>query len=120
MGNPFVHIELMTTDTDKSKSFFGKLFDWNLEDMPMPAGAYTMIRVGGAGTGGGIMHNPMTGAPSSWVPYVEVDDVKAFIDKATSLGGKLMKEVTEIPNMGSFAIINDPTGAMLGLWQHRK
>ena len=116
MGNPFVHVELMSTDTEKAKSFYGQLFEWQLEDMPMPAGAYTMIKVG-SGTGGGIMHNPITGAPSSWVPYVGVDDVKAATEKAQKLGAKLMKEITEIPNMGSFSIITDPTGSMLGLWQ---
>jgi predicted enzyme related to lactoylglutathione lyase len=116
MGNPFVHVELMSTDTQKTKAFFGKLFNWNLEDMPMPAGAYTMINVG-SGTGGGIMQNPIPGAPSSWVPYVGVDDVKAATEKARQLGAKVMKEITEIPNMGSFSIITDPTGSMLGLWQ---
>jgi predicted enzyme related to lactoylglutathione lyase len=35
MGNPFVHVELMSTDVAKAKSFYGKLFDWNLEDMDM-------------------------------------------------------------------------------------
>jgi hypothetical protein len=34
MGNPFVHVELMSTDVGKAKSFYGKLFDWKLEDMP--------------------------------------------------------------------------------------
>ena len=118
MGNPFVHVELMSTDTQKTKDFYGALFDWQLEDMPMPAGAYTMIKVG-SGTGGGIMQNPIPNAPSSWVPYVGVDDVKAATEKAKKLGAKVMKELTEIPNMGSFTIISDPTGSMLGLWQSK-
>jgi predicted enzyme related to lactoylglutathione lyase len=64
MPNPFVHIELNTTDVDKSKAFYGKLFDWKLEDVPMGDGTtYTMIGVG-EGTGGGILKNPMPGAPS--------------------------------------------------------
>ena len=37
-----------------------------------------------------------------------------------SLGGKVMKDITEVPGAGSFAIITDPTGAMLGLWQQKK
>jgi predicted enzyme related to lactoylglutathione lyase len=119
MGNPFVHVELMADDVDKAKTFYGKLFNWQLEDMPMPAGAYTMIGVG-SGTGGGIMHNPIADAPSSWVPYVEVDNLKAATEKATSLGAKVMKEVTEIPGMGAFTIITDPVGSMIGLWQTKK
>jgi hypothetical protein len=41
MGNPFVHVELMSTDVDKAKSFYGKLFDWKLEDMDMGDMTYT-------------------------------------------------------------------------------
>jgi predicted enzyme related to lactoylglutathione lyase len=119
MGNPFVHIELMSTDVGKAKSFYGKLFDWQLEDMPMSEVTYTMIKVG-EGTGGGLMKNPMPGAPSSWVPYVLVDDVRAATAKAKSLGATLMKDVSEVPGMGWFSIITDPTGAMLGLWETRK
>src|SRR5690242_351761 len=57
MANPFVHVELNTTDTAAAKAFYGKLFDWHLEDMPMPNGTYTMIKVG-EGTGGGIVKHP--------------------------------------------------------------
>src|SRR5262249_22563307 len=76
MGNPFVHVELMSNDVGKAKSFFGKLFDWTLEDMPMGDSTYTVIKVG-EGTGGGIMKNPMPGAPSAWMAYVVVDDLKS-------------------------------------------
>ena len=117
MANPFVHVELMSTDVNRSKEFYGKLFDWKMQDMPNPAtGTYTLINVG-EGTDGGMMKNPMPGAPSSWMAYVLVDDVKAATSKAKSLGANVMKDVNEVPNMGWFSIITDPTGAMLGLWQ---
>jgi uncharacterized protein len=119
MGNPFVHVELMSTDVDKAKSFFGELFDWTLEDMPIGDMTYTMIRVG-EGTGGGMMKNPIPNAPSMWVAYVLVDDLAAASAKVKSLGGKIMKDITEVPGAGSFVIITDPTGAMLGLWQQKK
>jgi predicted enzyme related to lactoylglutathione lyase len=119
MGNPFVHVELMSTDVGKAKSFYGKLFDWKLEDMPMGDMTYTMIKVG-EGTGGGLMKNPVPGAPSSWLAYVLVDDLKAATSKAKSLGATVMKDVTEVPGAGSFTIITDPTGAMLGLWEPKK
>ena len=46
MPNPFVHVELDTTDLEKAKAFYSKLFDWKLEPFPMPEGEYTMINVG--------------------------------------------------------------------------
>ena len=119
MANPFVHVELNTTDQDKAKAFYGKLFDWKLEDVPMGDSTYTMIKVG-SGTGGGIMKHPVPGAPSAWLSYVEVDDIKAATAKAKSLGANVMKDVTEVMGMGWFSIIVDPTGAVLGIWQTKK
>ena len=95
MGNPFVHVELMSTDVAKAKTFYGKLFDWKLEDMDMGDMTYTVIKVG-EGTGGGLMKNPMPNAPSLWVAYVNVDDVKAATTKAKILGAKVMKDIQEV------------------------
>src|ERR1700688_3811138 len=116
MPNPFVHVELATTDVAKAKNFYGKLFSWTLEDVPMGTEAYTMIKVG-EGTGGGIMKHPVPGAPSAWLAYVLVDDVVAATKKAKSLGATVMKDVAEVMGMGSLSILIDPTGAALGLWQ---
>ena len=116
MANPFVHVELNCTDVNKAKAFYAKLFDWKLEDAPMPGGTYTMISVG-EGTGGGMMKQMIPGAPSSWMAYVGVDDIEASTKKAKSLGATVMKDVTEVPGFGWLSIIVDPTGAMLGLWK---
>jgi predicted enzyme related to lactoylglutathione lyase len=117
MANPILHVELNTTDPDKAKTFYGSLFDWKLSDMAMPGGNYTMIDVGEDGTGGGILKHPMAGAPSVWIPYVKVDDVAAATKKAKSLGATIVMDVTEIPEMGSFSVAIDPTGAAFGIWQ---
>jgi uncharacterized protein len=118
MGNPFVHVELSSTDPAKAKAFYGELFDWKLEDTEMgPNMTYTMIQPG-EGTGGGMMKQLMPGAPSGWLAYVVVDDVEASTEKALSLGGTVMTGVTEVPGMGWFSIIVDPTGAALGLWKN--
>jgi hypothetical protein len=53
MGNPFVHVELMSTDVGKAKAFYGKLFDSKLEDMDMGGMTYTIVKVG-EGTGAGL------------------------------------------------------------------
>lgn len=119
MGNPFVHVELNTTDIKKAKEFYGKLFSWKLEDVPMGDGFYTMINVD-KGTGGGMMKHPVPGAPSSWLAYVEVDDIAAATKKAKNLGATVMKEVTEVMGVGWFSVIIDPTGAALALWKPKE
>jgi len=120
VANPFVHVELATTDLGKAKSFYQSLFDWKLNDMDMGGGmSYTMVDVG-EGTGGGMMKHPMPGASSAWLAYVNVDNVAAATSKAKSLGARVFREVTPVPNAGSFSVIVDPTGAMLGLWEPLK
>jgi predicted enzyme related to lactoylglutathione lyase len=117
MANPFVHVELNTTDLAKAKQFYGALLDWKLEDVPAgPGMIYTMIGVG-EGTGGGMQTHPMPEHGSSWLAYVGVDDIKAATEKARSLGAHVVREPIEVMGAGWLSIISDPTGATLGLWQ---
>ena len=114
MANPFVHVELVTTDVAKAKTFYTGLFDWHLEEVP--GMDYTLIKVG-EGTGGGIMKTVEPDSPSSWLAYVLVDDAVVATVKARELGATICKEVTEIPGIGWFSVITDPTVATLALWQ---
>ncbi|WP_158792477.1 VOC family protein [Granulicella sp. L60] len=120
MANPFCHLELNTTDTAKAKNFYTSLFSWELSDMEMGSGgSYTFIKPG-EGPGGAIAQHPVPGAPSAWLTYISVDDIHVSTEKAASLGAKIMRDVTEVPGMGWFSIILDPTGATLGLWQAKQ
>jgi predicted enzyme related to lactoylglutathione lyase len=120
MGNPFVHVELSSTDLAKAKPFYSALFDWKLEAVEMGDGmTYTMISVGD-GTGGGMMKQMIPGASSFWLPYVLVDDIVAATAKAKKLGARVMKDVTEVMGTGSLSVIVDPAGAPLGLWQPKR
>ena len=118
MAHPFCHMELGSTDVAKSKTFYTTMFGWNITDMDMGGGmTYSMFKPEGGGPGGGMMKHPVPGAPSSWLPYVAVDEIHAATKQAVSLGAKVMKDVQEVPHTGWFSIILDPTGAALGLWQ---
>jgi predicted enzyme related to lactoylglutathione lyase len=117
MANSFVHVELNTGDVESAKGFYSQLFDWKLEDMPMgPGMVYTMLGVG-KGVGGGMQTKPMPEAPTMWLPYVEVKDVRATIDRARGAGATIHVEHMEVPGMGALGIFTDPTGASLGVWQ---
>src|SRR5262249_37579222 len=117
----FCHIELGTDNPSKAKEFYGKVFSWKFEDMPSPAGGgtYTMIKPG-EGPGGGLMQKACADAPNAWLAYVLVDSVEKTLQKARDAGAKVLMEKTAIPNMGSFAIFADPTGAPLGIWESAK
>ena len=117
MANPFVHVELHTGDVARAKEFYGKLFDWTLQDVPMPGGgSYTMIQPGN-GTGGGMTVSQAPGAPPHWLAYVGVEDVRASTQKAKQLGAKVVVDVMPVGEYGIMSVITDPTGATLALWQ---
>ena len=79
-------------------------------------GTYTLVKPG-TGPGGGMMKHPMPGAPSTWLVYISVDDIQASTDKAQALGATVLKGASEVPGMGHFSILLDPTGAAFALWQ---
>jgi predicted enzyme related to lactoylglutathione lyase len=117
MANTFVHGELHTTDVKAAKKFYKGLFDWKLEDMKMGSGmAYTMIKSGTKGIGG-MMAKMMPEEPTAWLHYVAVDSVEKTVGKARKLGANVMVDRTEIPGMGAFAILMDPAGAPVGVWE---
>ena len=119
MANPFVHVELHTKDLPKARKFYGELFGWNLQDMPMPGGGgtYTMIDVG-EGVGGGMMSD--ADVPPNWLAYVGVDDVRAKTAQAKSLGATVLQDILEVGEYGTMSVIRDPSGAVLALWQNKR
>jgi uncharacterized protein len=114
MANPFVHLELNTTDLAKAKEFYGKLFGWTFNDTPFPGGVYATFKPD-KDPGGGMMS--MNDAPTGWLAYVGVEDIKAASKKAKELGAQVPIEAQEIPNVGWFSVAIDPTGARIALFQ---
>lgn len=108
--------ELMTHDVAGAKAFYGELLGWEMRDEVNPEMTYTMIKAGKKDVGG-LMAIPdnVKGAPSMWGAYVTVDDVDKQIVRAEKLGGKVVLPPKDIPDVGRFAVISDPQGAMLTL-----
>lgn len=108
----FVWHELMSTDPKASIAFYGALFGWTVDEVDMgPIGKYNLIKLGEKLVGGMMPAPP--GAPSHWIPYVNVESVDAAADKAASMGAQVLVPPTDIPNTGRFAIVRDPQGGVL-------
>lgn len=115
MAGEFVHMELNTPELEKSKAFYGGLFGWEFQDIPMGDGTiYSMFKPQN-GPGGGLMTVP--DAPMRWLNYVGVQDVKAATAKARELGATVWVETMEVTGRGWFSIMEDPTGAAIAIWQ---
>ena len=106
--------ELMTSDPEAALRFYGTLFGWTSEAMPMPNGTYHVVKAAGTSVGG-IMKSMAGGMPPTWGAYVTVDDVDATARKATELGGKVVHGPQDIPKVGRFAVIVDPQGAFINV-----
>ena len=115
MANPFVHLELSTSDVGKAKEFYTKLFGWTFTDNDMGSGMIYSTFKPDTGPGGGLYSMP--GSPTAWLAYVGVDEINAATKKATSLGAKITLGPQEIPNVGWMTILTDPTGAAIALFQ---
>jgi len=105
--------ELLTTDIKGAKVFYSAMFNWQLEDFnkEMP---YTLAKIDGQEVAGMMVTPPETkDMPSMWGAYITVDDVEVSAKQCEKLGGKILVETRDIPDVGRFCVITDPQGAML-------
>ena len=109
--------ELATTDVEAAKQFYTELLGWKLKEGQAPAPmVYNEIVVGDRHIGGIYQMGKEFGdAPSHWMAYVAVEDVNASAERVAELGGKVRVPPTDIPHVGRFCVITDPTGAALAL-----
>lgn len=116
----FVWHELTTSDREAAKAFYGAVVGWTFDDMPMGDFTYTIAKTG-APMVAGLMDTPepakSQGVPPHWTGYVAVDDVDASAKQGESLGGRTLYGPQDIPGVGRFAIVGDPTGATFALFK---
>ena len=110
--------ELATRDPAKAGEFYAELLGWQRDSMPMEKFEYTVFKQGEQMTGGMMPILPEWGQmPPNWAVYFAVDDCDGRAATAEKLGGKVMVPPTDIPNVGRFAVIQDPQGAVLSILQ---
>lgn len=117
----FSWCELITTDMQAAKKFYGALLGWELEEMNVEGMSYTVVKAGGQEIGG-IMGIPpqAPGASPHWGTYVTVADVDATARKAEELGAKIVVPLTDIPDVGRFCMLQDPQGATLSVITYKE
>ncbi len=113
MNGRFVWHDLMTTDIEGAKSFYGELFGWTTDVMNMGEGGdYTFFQNGENGFGGIVQTDPAHGIPSHWSSYLQVvGTVDEAVEKTIAAGGSVMQPAMDIPGVGRMAFTVDPQGA---------
>jgi len=117
----FVWYDVMTTDTKAAAKFYGDVIGWTAEEHPMAGGgSYTVFSKGPAMVAG-LMAIPdemrAQGVPPCWSGYVSTDDVDAEVKRVAAAGGAIKRPPTDIPNVGRFAVVADPGGAVFLLFK---
>ncbi len=115
----FCWYEIHTPDLQAAKKFYGDVFGWTFQEVPMEGFTYTMLHKDGVPFGG-MMH--MTGpqwegVPPHWMSYIAVDDVDKSAEKVKQLGGNVCVGPSDIPDVGRFAVVDDPDGAVFSLFK---
>ncbi|MEO7195667.1 MAG: VOC family protein [Pseudonocardiaceae bacterium] len=114
-------VDLQTTDQDAAKAFYGQLFGWRYDDMPMPQGSVYSMAVQDDGFVAAIApQSPelaAQGVPPTWYCYLAVDDVDAAAALVEPAGGKLLMAPFDVMEAGRMTVALDPTGAAVALWQ---
>jgi predicted enzyme related to lactoylglutathione lyase len=112
--------ELTTSDPNAAAAFYGGLFGWSVQSMPMGGGDYHVAKLGEA-TVAGIMTPPpgsppvSPSSPPSWGVYLTVDNVEVTVGRCAELGGKTLVPPMDVHGVGRMAVLQDPQGAVFSV-----
>lgn len=109
-------IDLMTSDPDKARSFYGEIFSWTADEPNEEFGGYINFHLDGVRVAG-CMKNDGSGGPDVWSIYLATDDAKATVDAAKGNGGGVIVEPVEVGTLGTMIVLTDAGGAVIGGWQ---
>ena len=118
----FVWFDLLTRDPPAAAAFYAQVIGWTAQPFEGSGGSYTLF-VGSAGPLGGVAELPersrKTGVPPHWTSNVYVDDVDATAAEARRLGGRVLVEPSDFPNVGRLAVLADPQGVPINIFKPR-
>lgn len=120
----FCWVELATTDATAAKAFYAELLGWSFSDQPVGEGmVYSMLQPKGKDMAALYELNEemrSKGIPPHWMSYVSVSSADGTTTKATSLGGRVLKDTFEVFDVGRMTVLEAPHGTFFSIWRPRK
>ena len=114
-----IWMDLSSSDVGKAKAFYSAVFGWTAVDTPPEFGGYINFLKGDVPIAG-LMQNPGGGGPDGWITYLKSDDAEATVRAATEAGGQVLVEPMAVATLGTMAIVFDPNGAAIGVWEPKE
>ena len=115
-----VWFEVPADNVERAKKFYGELFGWRIEKFPGPMEYWHIDTGGGDDTPDGGLLKRQNPAQQGITNYIGVASVDRFVAKVQKLGGKICMPKTAVPQMGYFAICQDPENNTFALWEMNK
>jgi hypothetical protein len=112
----FAWDELITTDVEAAKSFYGYVLNWSAETWPIGEIPYDLFKASGRDAAGLMATPPGVATPAQWMTYIAVDDIDLSVEAARELGATLHAGPDDIPEVGRIAVLADTTSAIFGLF----
>lgn len=112
--------ELATPDAKTAKAFYAELFGWDIQEQDMSGFPYNIIRTPSGEQVGGIYEisgQEFQNLPAHWLIYFLVSELDATANKVEALGGAVRVPPSDIPGIGRYCIIQDPTGGIVALFE---
>jgi uncharacterized protein len=118
----FCWADLGSPDAAAAKRFYTALFGLTAEDRPMgPDAFYTMLTADGRSVAALYQQEPApAGSPAQWLSYISVGSVNQSAQRAKELGGVVLMDPFDVLDVGRMAMVQDPTGAVVALWEPRR
>jgi predicted enzyme related to lactoylglutathione lyase len=110
-------VDLMTSDTERSRAFYRDLFGWTADEPNEEFGGYINFRKNGALVAGCMASQPEAAMPDVWSVHLATDDAAKTLEAATANGGQVYVQPMQVADLGTMAVVSDVGGAAVGAWQ---
>jgi predicted enzyme related to lactoylglutathione lyase len=111
-----VWIDLASSDPQRSQDFYARLFGWTVQEMGPDFGNYVNFSKNGSLVAG-LVPNQQPDGPDGWTTYLSTPDAKAVADATRAAEGSVLLEAMPVMSLGSMAVVTDPSGGVVGVWQ---
>jgi len=109
--------DLWTSDVEGSRKFYSELFGWEAQEPSAEFGGYFMFTRNGVPVAGGMGSMDDLPADDTWKIYLTTDDIAKTLEAAEGAGAQIISPAMAVADLGTQAVLIDPTGAQLGAWQ---
>jgi predicted enzyme related to lactoylglutathione lyase len=115
----FLWHDLMTTDQGAAGEFYGKVTGWTTQPFDAESDYSLWVTPSGPRGGASVLSEDAqsAGTPPHWLVHIGTPDIESTVEDAKRLGGRVITEISDIPEVGKYAVLADPQGAVFGVYQ---